>query len=66
MITIMDDGGGIDADQVRRKAIERGLLQADEALSDRDAIQLDVRAGLLDPGRGHATCRAAASGWTWC
>jgi two-component system chemotaxis sensor kinase CheA len=40
LITIMDDGGGIDAAQVRRKAAERGLIKGDEAMSDRDAIQL--------------------------
>ena len=40
VITIMDDGAGIDAAHVRRKAIERGLLKGDEALSDREAVQL--------------------------
>ncbi len=40
VITLVDDGAGIDAASVRRKALERGLLQAGETLSDRDAIQL--------------------------
>jgi two-component system chemotaxis sensor kinase CheA len=40
VITLIDDGAGIDASAVRRKALERGLLQAGEALSDREAIQL--------------------------
>jgi len=40
VITLVDDGRGIDAASVRRKAIERGLVGADEALSDREAIQL--------------------------
>jgi two-component system chemotaxis sensor kinase CheA len=40
VITLVDDGGGIDAREVRRRALERGLIAADEALSDRDAIQL--------------------------
>jgi two-component system chemotaxis sensor kinase CheA len=40
VITLVDDGRGIDAASVRAKAIERGLLAADEALSDREAIQL--------------------------
>jgi len=40
VITIMDDGAGIDSSKVRRKAIERGLLRGDEALSDRDVVQL--------------------------
>ena len=40
VITLIDDGAGIDAASVRRKALERGLLQPGETLSDRDAIQL--------------------------
>jgi two-component system, chemotaxis family, sensor kinase CheA len=40
VITLIDDGGGIDAAGVRRKAVERGLVRPDEALTDRDAIQL--------------------------
>jgi two-component system chemotaxis sensor kinase CheA len=40
VITLVDDGRGIDAASVRRKAVERGLIGADEALSDREAIQL--------------------------
>jgi two-component system, chemotaxis family, sensor kinase CheA len=40
VITIMDDGAGIDAATVRSKAVERGLIKADEGLSDRDVVQL--------------------------
>jgi two-component system chemotaxis sensor kinase CheA len=40
VITIMDDGSGIDAARVREKAIARGLLKGDEALSERDIVQL--------------------------
>jgi two-component system, chemotaxis family, sensor kinase CheA len=40
VITIMDDGSGIDAVRVREKAIARGLLKGDEALSERDVVQL--------------------------
>jgi two-component system chemotaxis sensor kinase CheA len=40
VITIMDDGAGIDAATVRTKAVERGLIKADEGLSDRDVVQL--------------------------
>jgi len=50
VITIMDDGGGIDADHVRRKAIERGLLKPDQDLSDRDAIQLVFAQGFSTKG----------------
>jgi len=40
LITIMDDGAGIDVQRVRRKALERGLIKPDQALSDRDVVQL--------------------------
>ncbi len=40
VITIMDDGSGIDAATVRRKATERGLLKGDENLTDREAVQI--------------------------
>jgi two-component system chemotaxis sensor kinase CheA len=40
LITIMDDGAGIDAQVVRRKAITRGLLKGDESLAERDLVQL--------------------------
>jgi len=40
VITIMDDGAGIDAARVYRKAVERGILKGDEALTDREAVQL--------------------------
>jgi two-component system chemotaxis sensor kinase CheA len=40
LITIMDDGGGIDVSQVRRKATKMGLLKGDEVLTDREAVQL--------------------------
>jgi two-component system chemotaxis sensor kinase CheA len=40
LITIMDDGGGIDAAEVARKAARRGLIKGDESMTDREAIQL--------------------------
>ena len=40
VITLVDDGSGIDAAAVRRKAVERGIVRADEELTDREAIQL--------------------------
>jgi two-component system chemotaxis sensor kinase CheA len=39
VITLVDDGAGIDAVQVRRRAVERGLLSESENLSDRETIQ---------------------------
>jgi two-component system, chemotaxis family, sensor kinase CheA len=40
LITIMDDGSGIDAGAVRRKAVDRGLLKPDETIADRELVQL--------------------------
>ena len=40
LITIMDDGSGIDAAAVRRKAVDRGLLKPDETIADRELVQL--------------------------
>ncbi len=36
LITIRDDGRGMNADAIRAKAIERGLLTADDAPTDQD------------------------------
>jgi two-component system, chemotaxis family, sensor kinase CheA len=46
LITIMDDGSGIDAAAVRRKAVDRGLIKADEAIADRELVQLIFSRGL--------------------
>jgi two-component system chemotaxis sensor kinase CheA len=46
IITIMDDGAGIDVAQVRGKAVARGLIRADEILSDREVVQLIFAEGL--------------------
>jgi two-component system chemotaxis sensor kinase CheA len=39
VITLVDDGAGIDAAEVRRRAIEVGLVGADEKLTDREVVQ---------------------------
>lgn len=47
-IDIVDDGGGIDVERVKRKAVEKGLLTAGTAttLSEREALNLIFHAGL--------------------
>lgn len=40
VITIMDDGAGIDAADVKRMAVAKGLLKGDEVLSEREAVQI--------------------------
>ncbi len=47
IIEVIDDGGGIDADRVTRRALERGVITADEAarLTPREAMALIFRPG---------------------
>jgi two-component system chemotaxis sensor kinase CheA len=47
-IEIRDDGKGINPGKVKAKAVEKGLITADQAaqLSDRDSLQLIFHAGL--------------------
>ncbi|HLA31525.1 MAG TPA: Hpt domain-containing protein, partial [Pseudomonas sp.] len=45
VLTLADDGGGIRLDAVRRKAIERGLMDADSDLSDYEVLQFILEAG---------------------
>ena len=42
VIMITDDGAGIDADKIRRKAVEKGMISQDEAdrLDDAEAVRL--------------------------
>jgi two-component system chemotaxis sensor kinase CheA len=44
-ITVQDDGKGLDADAIRRKAIEKGLIGADAQLSTKDTFALVMRPG---------------------
>lgn len=46
-IEINDDGGGINVDRVRQKAVEKGLVSAEQAaaMSDREATQLILLPG---------------------
>ncbi|SMP76870.1 chemotaxis protein CheA [Desulfonatronum lacustre] len=40
LIRIMDDGAGIEPARIRAKALEKGLITADSALSDDEVLQL--------------------------
>jgi two-component system chemotaxis sensor kinase CheA len=59
IITVADDGGGIDVERVRRKAVERGLVSPDKAaaLDDADAINL-----IWEPGFSTKESVSAVSG----
>lgn len=45
VIEIGDDGKGIDPAVIRRKAVEKGILKADQVISDQEAIQLIFHPG---------------------
>ncbi|TMD87562.1 MAG: response regulator, partial [Chloroflexi bacterium] len=45
VITVRDDGAGIDPDRVRNAAIARGLIREDQILDDHDIIELIFRPG---------------------
>ena len=44
-ILVVDDGKGLDCDVLLKKAIEKGLVQPDEKLSDKEIQQLILRPG---------------------
>jgi two-component system chemotaxis sensor kinase CheA len=48
LVEVADDGKGMDADQLRQKAVDRGLMTTPQAnnLSDRDALMLVCQPGL--------------------
>ena len=45
VLTLRDDGKGVNRDAVRAKAIERGLMTADAKVSDHDLLQFILQAG---------------------
>lgn len=44
-MTLSDDGQGLDIPRIRARAIERGLIEADEKLSEEDTLRLILHAG---------------------
>src|SRR5262249_37367330 len=50
VVSVRDDGRGIDREAVRRKATEKNLISADARLSDKDIFNL-----ILTPGFSTAT-----------
>lgn len=45
VLTLADDGAGLDRARIRAKAVERGLLEADAAVDDDDLYQLILQHG---------------------
>jgi chemotaxis protein histidine kinase CheA/ActR/RegA family two-component response regulator len=50
VITVRDDGTGIDTESVRRTAISRGLIRPEQSLSESDLINLIFRPGFSTAG----------------
>jgi chemosensory pili system protein ChpA (sensor histidine kinase/response regulator) len=46
VLTLADDGRGINVDAVKKKAIERGLLTPDTDISEKELLQFIFHAGL--------------------
>jgi two-component system chemotaxis sensor kinase CheA len=57
LVTVTDDGRGIDADAVRRRAVERGLISAEAQLTESQIFAL-----LFEPGFSTATQVTDVSG----
>ena len=45
LLKVRDDGAGINADNVRAKAIQQGLIEEDSEISDRDVLQFILNSG---------------------
>jgi chemotaxis protein histidine kinase CheA len=45
VITVRDDGTGIDPERIRNEAIHRGLIRADQAINDNEIVELIFRPG---------------------
>jgi two-component system, chemotaxis family, sensor kinase CheA len=57
VITIKDDGAGLNVSAIREKAIEKGIIQRDAALSDKETHEL-----IFAPGFSTATTITNVSG----
>jgi two-component system chemotaxis sensor kinase CheA len=57
IISVVDDGKGVDADRVRAKAVERGLIAPDAELAEKDVLSL-----LFEPGFSTAETVSNVSG----
>lgn len=57
MLSLSDDGAGLDREKIRDKAVERGLIEADAVIENGDLYQL-----ILQPGFSTATELSQVSG----
>jgi two-component system chemotaxis sensor kinase CheA len=57
IVEVSDDGGGLDAERIRQKAIEKGMLAQDQAISESELFNF-----ILEPGFSTATTVSNLSG----
>ena len=46
LIEVSDDGAGVDIDALRKKAIDQGLMNANDPLSDQEILQFILQSGV--------------------
>jgi len=65
LVEISDDGGGIDSTRVKNKAVERGVITAQQAthMNEREILNLIFLPG-FSTAEKVTTSRAAAWAWT--
>ena len=51
LLVLSDDGAGINLEAVRKKAIERGLMTVDSALTEQEIMQFILHAGFSTAGK---------------
>lgn len=57
LVTVSDDGGGLNTDAIRNRAVERGLIAEDAGLTDEQLHQL-----IFEPGFSTAAVVSSVSG----
>ncbi len=50
LVDVSDDGAGLDLDAIRRKAVEQGLLEASQSLSEEEARDMILKPGFSTAG----------------
>ena len=66
LISVSDDGGGLNLAKIRAKAEENGLIAPGAVALRGRAVPAPLPARLLDRPARSRRCPAAASAWTWC
>jgi two-component system chemotaxis sensor kinase CheA len=64
VITVQDDGGGLNRERILAKAVERGLVEAGHHMSDSE-VYASSSSPVSPPPTRSPTCRAAVWGWMW-